>query len=109
MGFPQFQKRATEIVEESKDNAQAEGARILTAAKAEVEQEAVRAREQLREKIAELAVAGASKILEREVDVAAHKDIVETVAKQIAYYGIRRDYNCPSLCGSAVLQSGGER
>ena len=79
----QAQKRATEIVEEAKDNAQAEGARILTAAKAEVEQEAVRAREQLREKIAELAVAGASKILEREVDVTAHKDIVETVAKQI--------------------------
>ncbi len=79
----QAQKRATEIVEESKDNAQAEGARILTAAKAEVEQEAVRAREQLREKIAELAVAGASKILEREVDVKTHKDIVETVAKQI--------------------------
>jgi F-type H+-transporting ATPase subunit b len=79
----QAQKRANEIVEESKDTAKAEGARILTAAKAEVEQETVRAREQLREKVAELAIAGASKILEREVDVKAHKDIVETVAKQI--------------------------
>ncbi len=79
----QAQKRASEIVDEAKDNAQAEGARILTSAKAEVEQEAVKVREQLREKVAELAVAGASKILEREVDAKAHKDIVESLAEQI--------------------------
>ncbi len=79
----QAQKRASEIVDEAKDNAQVEGARILTAARAEVEQEAAKAREQLREKVAELAVAGASKILEREIDAKAHKDIVETLAEQI--------------------------
>lgn len=79
----QAQKRASEIVDEAKGNAQTEGARILTAAKAEVEQETVRVREQLREKVAELAVAGAAKILEREVNAETHKDIVEALAKQI--------------------------
>ncbi len=79
----QAQKRASEIVDEAKDSAQVEGARILTAARAEVEQEAAKVREQLREKVAELAVAGASKILEREVDAKAHKDIVEALAEQI--------------------------
>ncbi len=79
----QAHKRAAEIVDEAKDNAQAEGARILTAAKADVEQEAARVREQLRERVAELAVAGASKILQREVDVEAHKEIVVSLAKQI--------------------------
>lgn len=79
----QAQKRAAEIVEESKDNAKAEGARILTAAKADVEQEAVRVREELREQVAILAIAGATKILQREIDVKAHKDIVMALAKQI--------------------------
>jgi F-type H+-transporting ATPase subunit b len=79
----QAQKRATEIIDESKDNAKAEGARILTVAKADVEQEAVRVREQLREKVAELAIAGATKILQREIDAKAHKDIVMSLAKQI--------------------------
>jgi F-type H+-transporting ATPase subunit b len=79
----QAQKRASEIVDEAKGNAQTEGARILTAARAEVEQETVRAREQLREKMAELAVAGASRILEREVNAETHKDIVAALAEQI--------------------------
>lgn len=79
----QAQKRASEIVDEAKGTAQVEGARILTAAKAEVEQETVRAREQLRAKLAELAVAGAARILEREVNAETHKDIVEALAEQI--------------------------
>jgi F-type H+-transporting ATPase subunit b len=79
----QAQKRAAEIVEESKDNAKAEGERILIATKAEVEQEAVKVREELRAKVAELAIAGASKILQREIDAKAHKDIVMSLAKQI--------------------------
>lgn len=79
----QAQKRAAEIVEESKDNAKAEGARILTAAKADVEQEAVRVREELREQVAILAIAGASKILQREIDAKTHKDIVMALAQQI--------------------------
>jgi len=55
------EKRASEIVEESKDAARAEGDRILAAANAELEQEVNRAREQLRGQVVTLAVSGASK------------------------------------------------
>lgn len=77
------EKQAVLIIEEAKGKAQEEGARQLAAAQAEIEQELNKAREQLRSKVAELAVAGAEKILRREIDAEAHKDIVEAVAKQI--------------------------
>ena len=79
----QAQKRATEIVEEAKFDARGEGARLVTAAKAEIEQEANRTREELRGKVADLAIAAAEKILQKEIDGAAHKDIVDSFAKQI--------------------------
>ncbi len=77
------EKQAVMIVEEAKGKAQEEGARQLAAAKAEIEQESNKAREQLRSKVAELALAGAEKILRKEIDADAHKDIVEAVANQI--------------------------
>ncbi|MCU7937156.1 MAG: F0F1 ATP synthase subunit B [Candidatus Thiodiazotropha sp. (ex Dulcina madagascariensis)] len=79
----QAQKRAAEIVDESKGTARTEGERILSAAQAEIEQEANRAREQLREKIGQLAVAGAEKILRKEIGVNAHQDIVSALAEEI--------------------------
>ncbi len=79
----QAQKRAAEIVDEAKGTARSEGERILSAAQAEIEQETNRAREQLRERVAELAVAGAEKILRKEIDLQAHQDIVEELAKEI--------------------------
>ncbi|PVV11518.1 MAG: F0F1 ATP synthase subunit B [gamma proteobacterium symbiont of Ctena orbiculata] len=79
----QAQKRAAEIVDESKGTARVEGERILTAAQAEIEQESNRAREHLREKLGELAVAGAERILKKEINAAAHKDIVNELAKEI--------------------------
>jgi len=77
------EKQAVMIVEEAKGKAQEEGARQLAAAQAEIEQESNKAREQLRSKVAELAVAGAEKILRKEINAEAHKDIVEAVANQI--------------------------
>ena len=79
----QAQKRASEIVDEAKGHARVEGQRLLSAAEAEIEQETNRAREQLREKVAELAVAGAERILRKEIDVAAHSDIVQALGKEI--------------------------
>ncbi|MEN8177234.1 MAG: F0F1 ATP synthase subunit B [Pseudomonadota bacterium] len=79
----QAQKRAAEIVDEAKNNARGEGDRILTAAQAEIEQEANRAREHLREKVGELAIAGAEKILRKEINAETHKDIVEALAQEI--------------------------
>ncbi len=79
----QAQKRSNEIIEEAKEAARAEGDRILTAAKAEIEQEANRAREQLRAQVVTLAVAGAGRILKREIDAKAHDDLLKDVIKQL--------------------------
>ena len=79
----QAEKRDAQMVEEAKLAAKAEGDREKTAAKADIEQEAARAREQLREQVAALAVAGAEKILRREVDAKAHADLLDSIKKQL--------------------------
>ena len=71
------ERRAAEIVEEAKAEARAEGERILAAARSEIEQEIHRAREELRRQVAALAVAGAERILEREVDERAHAKLLD--------------------------------
>lgn len=77
------ERRAIEIVEEAKTDARGEGQRLLKAAQAELEQETNKAREVLRAKVVELALAGAEKILRKEINADAHKDIVDAVANQI--------------------------
>ena len=79
----QAEKRANEIVEEAKGNARNEGERLITAAHAEIEQEVNRAKEQLRGQVAAIAIAGASKILSREIDANAHNDLLKELATQI--------------------------
>ncbi|MDH5602190.1 MAG: F0F1 ATP synthase subunit B [Gammaproteobacteria bacterium] len=79
----QAEKRASEIVEESKDNARVEGERILAAANAEIEQEVNRAREQLRGQVVTLAVAGAGKVLKREIDEKANDDLLQDLVAQL--------------------------
>jgi len=79
----QAQKRASEIVDEAKDNARAEGERLLTAANAEIDQEVNRAREQLRGQVVSLAVAGAGRVLEKEVDPKAHQKLLADLVAQI--------------------------
>ena len=79
----QAEKRDAQMIEEAKTAAKAEGDREKAAAKADIQQEAARAREQLREQVAALAVAGAEKILRREVDVKAHADLLDGIKKQL--------------------------
>ena len=79
----QAEKRGTQVVDEAKSAAKAEGEREKAAAKADIQQEASRAREQLREQVAALAVAGAEKILRREVDAKAHADLLDGIKKQL--------------------------
>jgi len=79
----QAEKRGSQVVEEAKTAAKAEGDREKAAAKADIHQEAQRAREQLREQVAALAVAGAEKILRREVDAKAHADLLDGIKKQL--------------------------
>ena len=64
------------MVEEAKSAAKAEGDRLVAGAKAEIVQEVARAKEQLREQVASLAVAGAEKILRREVDAKVHAQML---------------------------------
>ena len=79
----QAEKRGSQVVEEAKTAAKSEGDRERAAAKADIQQEAQRAREQLREQVAALAVAGAEKILRREVDAKAHADLLDGIKKQL--------------------------
>jgi len=79
----QAEKRGSQLVEEAKNAAKAEGDREKAAAKADIAQEAQRAREQLREQVAALAVAGAEKILKREVDAKAHADLLNGIKTQL--------------------------
>jgi F-type H+-transporting ATPase subunit b len=79
----QAEKRGSQVVEEAKVAAKTEGDRERAAAKADIQQEAQRAREQLREQVAALAVAGAEKILRREVDAKAHAELLDGIKKQL--------------------------
>ncbi|HEY3326168.1 MAG TPA: F0F1 ATP synthase subunit B [Novimethylophilus sp.] len=79
----QAEKRASEIIEEAKNNAKAEGNRIIVGAKAEIDQEVNRAKEGLRQQVAELAVSGAEKILRREIDAKAHADMLTAIAREL--------------------------
>lgn len=79
----QAEKRGAEVVDEAKSTAKAEGEREKAAAKADIQQEVSRARAQLREQVAALAVAGAEKILRREVDAKAHADLLDGIKKQL--------------------------
>src|SRR5712692_11261416 len=78
----QAEKRAAQLIEEAKTTAKEEGSREKAAVKAEIDQAVARAREQLREHVAELAVAGAEKILRREVDARAHAQLLEEIKRQ---------------------------
>ena len=77
------QKRAAGIIEEAKEAGRAEGDRMITSAQAEIDQEANRTREQLRQEVIALALKGAEQILGREVDVAQHRAMLEALAAQM--------------------------
>lgn len=79
----QANKRGTGIVEEAKTQARAERERILTAAQAEIEQERNRLREALRGEVSAIAMAGAGKILEREIDEKTHRDLLNKLAAEL--------------------------
>lgn len=77
------EKRASEIVESAKAQGKVEGERIVTGAKAEVEQEVFRAKEQLRTQVTAIALAGASKIVGREIDAKTHNDLLDKLVAEI--------------------------
>jgi F-type H+-transporting ATPase subunit b len=79
----QAERSANQRVEDAKLQAKTEGERLLAGAQAQIQQEVQTAKQQLREQVASLAVAGAEKILRREVDAKAHADMLNQLKAQL--------------------------
>jgi F-type H+-transporting ATPase subunit b len=79
----QANRRSNELVEEARGTAITEGQRLIGDARQEVVLESGRAREQLRKEVASIAVAGASKLLGREIDPRTHAELLEKLALEI--------------------------
>lgn len=79
----QAKKRASAIVDEETQRGHDEREKIIAQGHAEIEAERNRAKEDLRKQVAALAVIGAEKILERQIDAAAHSDIVEKLVTEL--------------------------
>jgi F-type H+-transporting ATPase subunit b len=83
----QANRRSGEILEDARATAMSEGQRLVGDARQEAALEQARARDQLRQDVGRLAVAGASRLLEREVDPKAHADLIERLAREIETRG----------------------
>ncbi|WP_113906684.1 F0F1 ATP synthase subunit B [Aliidiomarina celeris] len=79
----QAKKRAAVLVEEETQRGHAEREKIIASGYAEVEAERNRVREELRKQVAVLAIAGAEKIIEREIDAQKQSDIVEKLVAEL--------------------------
>ncbi len=79
----QAHARANEIVADGKADGVKERERQLAAAKAEIEQETNKAREELRGQVSAIAIASAEKILNREIDSKSHEDILGKLAQEL--------------------------
>ena len=77
------ERLAQSMIEDAKARAAEEGAKIVAAARAEAQQEVVKAREVLRGQVAELAVRGAEQILRREVDSSVHADLLARLQTEL--------------------------
>ena len=77
-------KRSNEIIEEAKVTASSEALYLVTHAHAEVARESARAREGLAREVGRLAVEGASRLLEREIDPKAHAALLDKLATEVA-------------------------
>lgn len=77
------ERRAQAIIEDAKLRATQEAQKIVANAEAEAEQQSVKARDALRDQVATLAVRGAEQILRREVDAAAHADLLSRLKTEL--------------------------
>jgi F-type H+-transporting ATPase subunit b len=79
----QAEARRLQIIDAAKDEAVAEAQRVKANADAEIEQSANKARETLRKQVSTLALAGAEKLIRREIDGSAHKALLDELASEI--------------------------
>src|SRR3990167_4472335 len=67
---------SAQLVEEAKGHAKIEGQRMLELAQGEILREVTKAKEGLKNHLAALAVSGAEKIIQRQLDPAMHDDLL---------------------------------
>lgn len=72
-----------QLIEEAKAQAKQEGARIVTLAQGEIEKEVAQAKQVLKNQLAKLAVAGAEKIIQRNLDSSAQHDLLTKFAAEM--------------------------
>ncbi len=77
------ERRAQAIVDEAKGRATQEAEKIMAAAQADAQQQVIKAREALREQVAGLAIKGAEQILRKEVNAAAHADLLSRLKTEL--------------------------
>ena len=75
--------RANDIVEEARSEGEVEKRKRLESAESEIEVEVNRARDELRQQVAVIAIAGAEKVLSREIDEAAHRELLDRLAAEL--------------------------
>jgi len=80
----QVGKRSNEMVDEAKGTASAEAARLVKQAHEEAALQSTRAREGLRQEVAKLAVEGAARLIEREIDPKTHAALLDRLAAEVA-------------------------
>lgn len=79
----QAAQRGNQMIEQAREEAMAEQARRVEAAESEIRQATNQAREALRERVAELALSGASRVIEKEIDADKHRDILDKLASEL--------------------------
>jgi len=79
----QASKRGNELIEQAKQEAMAERDRQVKAAEADIKLAANQARQALREKLAELTVTGARRVIEQELDADRHRDLIDKLAADL--------------------------
>jgi F-type H+-transporting ATPase subunit b len=79
----QARAQASQIIEEARKAASLEGEKELAKAKSQIELESNRARDSLRGQVVSLAVAGAKRVLEKEIDAKAHGELLDQLAAKL--------------------------
>ena len=79
----QANARANQLIEQAKHEAIAEAEQQKTLAQAEIQSATFRAKEELRRQVADLAVAGAEKLISRQIDGSAQKALLDELAAQL--------------------------
>lgn len=79
----QAAQRGNQMIEQAREEAMAEQARRVEAAESEIRQATNQAREALRARVAELALSGASRVIEKEIDASKHRDILDKLASEL--------------------------